>query len=62
VNPLAVLFVLFAALGLMIALAGHAGRAASVAPSMYGNELSPIGYAVMVICLLIALAAAATWN
>jgi hypothetical protein len=59
-NPLAILFAIFAAFGLMIALVGHAARSSSVAPSMYRNDLSPVGYGIFIICAMIAIAAAAS--
>jgi hypothetical protein len=59
--PLAILFGIFAALGLLLAFIGHARRSSSVAPSMYRNDLSPKGYAVFVICGLIALASFAAF-
>lgn len=55
--PLAILFAIFAVLGLMVALLGHAARANSAAPSMYSNDASPIGYAIFVVCGLVAAAA-----
>lgn len=57
-NPLAILFVVFAALGLLFALFGHAARQSHPAPSMVTNNISPIGYAIFIICVLIAAAAA----
>ena len=60
--PLAILFGMFAAIGLLIALVGHAARSSSVAPSMYQNDLSPTGYAIFIICGLIALACLATFG
>ena len=60
--PLAILFGIFAVIGLLVALIGHAAHANSVAPSMTSNDLSPIGYAVFVICGLIALATAASFQ
>jgi hypothetical protein len=59
-TPLSALFGFFALGGLFIALIGHAGRSASVAPSMYRNDLSPVGYAIFIVCILIALAAGAS--
>ena len=59
-TPLSVLFLVFAVIGLLIALVGHAGRSASVAPSMYRNDISPVGYAIFIVCILIALAAGAS--
>lgn len=56
--PLAILFAIFAVIGLTIALLGHAERANSIAPSVYTNNTSPVGYAIFIVCGLIALA---TW-
>lgn len=60
--PLAVLFGIFAVVGLLIAFIGHAARSSNVAPSMYRNDLSPTGYAIFVVCGLIALATAASFH
>lgn len=59
-QPLAILFVIFAGLGLLLALIGHAAKSSSPAPSMVRNDLSPLGYFVFFICALIAMAAAAS--
>lgn len=53
---LAILFGVFAAIGLFVAFIGHAARSSSVAPSMYNNDLSPPGYMIFVVCGLISLA------
>lgn len=60
--PLAILFGIFAAFGLLVALIGHSAHHASVAPSMNSNNLSPIGYAIFVVCGLISLATAASFH
>jgi hypothetical protein len=60
--PLAILFGIFAAVGLLIALIGHSAHAASVAPSMSSNNLSPIGYAIFIVCGLVAFATAASFR
>lgn len=60
--PLAILFGIFAALGLFLALLGHGARASSPAPSMYTNEISPVGYFIFIVCGLIALACLATFG
>jgi len=59
-TPLSVLFLIFSLIGLCIAILGHAARSSSVAPSMYRNDISPVGYAIFIICILIALAAGAS--
>lgn len=59
-KPLAALFMIFAYFGLIFALLGHAARLSSPAPSMVTNNASPIGYAIAIICGLIALAAYAS--
>jgi hypothetical protein len=53
---LALLFGIFAGSGLLIALIGHAAKNSSPAPSMVTNNISPVGYAIFVICGLISLA------
>jgi hypothetical protein len=59
-NLLAALFMIFAYCGLIFALLGHAAKQASPAPSMVTNNASPIGYAIAIVCGLIALAAYAS--
>lgn len=60
--PLAILLGSFAIIGLAIAILGHGARSASVAPSMYRNDISPVGYAIFVVCGLLALATAASFS
>lgn len=57
VTPLVALFGFFAAVSAFIALLGHAARSNSPAPSMVTNNVSPIGWAIFFICILLALAA-----
>lgn len=57
-TPLAALFAVFAVIGFLVALLGHAARINTPAPSMVTNNISPIGYSIFFICGLIALAAA----
>jgi hypothetical protein len=58
--PLAILLGIFAFIGLIVAFLGHLARRASAAPSMCSNDISPIGYAVFIVCGLLALATAAS--
>lgn len=60
--PLAILLGIFAVIGLLIALAGHAAKASSPAPSMVSNDISPTGYFVFIVCGALALAAYATFQ
>jgi hypothetical protein len=60
--PLAILFGIFAGLGLFLALIGHAAHSSSPAPSRCINNVSPIGYAIFLICGLIALASLAAFS
>ncbi len=60
--PLAILFGIFAGMGLFLAFIGHAAKSASPAPSMVNNDLSPIGYSIFVVCGPIALACLATFG
>ena len=60
--PLAMVFLFIAFLGLVLALLGHAARANSPAPSMVVNNVSPIGWFVCVVFLIMAWAAFASFN
>jgi hypothetical protein len=59
-TPLSALFGFYAIGGLLIVMLGHAARSSSVAPSMYRDNISPVGYAIFIVCMLIALAAGAS--
>lgn len=54
---LAVLFAIFAVIGLLLMFLDFAAKSNSAAPSMYNSEVGRIGCGVFVVCGLIALAA-----
>lgn len=56
-KPLAVLFIIFAVLGLLVTVLDFAAKMNSPAPSMYRSDAGGWGLIVFVVCGLIALAA-----
>lgn len=54
---IAALFAIFAILGLMVALLGHAAKYNSPAPSMYQSDATGWGVLIFIVAGLIALAA-----
>jgi len=60
--PLAILLGVFAFVGLIVALLGHSAHRANAAPSMCSNDISPVGYAILIVCGMLAVAAAASFG
>ena len=58
---LAVLFAIFAVIGLLLVILDFAAKANSAAPSMYNSEITGIGCGIFIVCGLIALASFASF-
>ena len=55
--PLAILFLGLALICFLFAMAGHAAKSNSAAPSMVTNNVSPIAWTGFAFCLFLALCA-----
>lgn len=58
--PLAILFAIFAVLGLIIVILDSGARASSPAPSMYQSDAGGWGWIIFIVCGLISAAAYAS--